>query len=91
MGLSEGHIDNLVRAGQLAATYVGSRKKMFSVKAVEAFIASGATPREMNYEGPQKGRERLETPDHTPGPEASPPPPGRYACGERRGNRSPRS
>lgn len=67
LGVSQSHIANLVRAKQLLPTYVGTRKQMFSNSAIEAFLAAGAAPREMNYEGPQEGRERLETPDHTPG------------------------
>ena len=51
LGVSDSHIDNLVRAGQLKATYVGSRKKHFSIEAVQAFIAAGAQPREMRNEG----------------------------------------
>ena len=51
LGVSASHIDNLVKAGQLKATYVGSRKKHFSIEAVQAFIAAGAQPREMRNEG----------------------------------------
>ena len=51
LGVSDSHIDNLVKAGQLKPTYVGSRKKHFSVEAVQAFIAAGAQPREMRNEG----------------------------------------
>jgi len=87
LGVSEGHIDNLVRAKQLVATYVGSRKKMFTAAAVQAFIASGQTPREMGYERLEKGRERLEAPDHAAGPEANSHTPGRHVRGERSGNR----
>ncbi len=47
LGVSETHIDNLVKAGQLAPTYVGSRKKNFSMQAIQAFIAAGTQPREM--------------------------------------------
>ena len=51
LGVSDAHIDNLVKAGQLTPTFVGSRKKHFSVEAVQAFIAAGAQPREMRNEG----------------------------------------
>jgi hypothetical protein len=91
LGVSEGHIDNLVRAKQLVATYVGSRKKMFTVGAVQAFIASGQTPREMGYERLEKGQERLEAPDHAAGTEANSHSPGRHVRGERGGNRHARS
>ncbi len=51
LGVSDSHIDNLVKAGQLKPTFVGSRKKHFSVEAVQAFIDAGAQPREMKNEG----------------------------------------
>jgi len=47
LGVSQSHIDNLVEAGELKATFVGSRKKNFSMEALHAFIAAGTQPREM--------------------------------------------